>query len=251
VTALDSLGNESGFSTEASGMPHYIIGWANLQWPPTLDHTISATDRTDNVYGQVWIDGATSQPGQTESLQAQLGFGPEGSYPAGNPDWVWVPASFNVDAGNNDEFVASLLPEGTGVFDYLYRYSTTAGRNWLYADLNGPVPDGMLPPNPGKLTVYSSGDTTPPATPTGLHVLSASPDGIDLAWDEVTGDPTLYGYEVRRSSTSGGPYTTLALVVGSTGYVDTTVEQGTTLRSALADTSFNRSPDSDECASHG
>ena len=41
------------------------IGWANLQWPPTMTHTISAVNRTDNVYGQVWIDGATSQPGPT------------------------------------------------------------------------------------------------------------------------------------------------------------------------------------------
>ena len=55
------------------------IGWANLQWPPTLTHTISAVDRTDNVYGQVWIDGETSKPGATPSLRAQLGFGPDGS----------------------------------------------------------------------------------------------------------------------------------------------------------------------------
>ncbi len=59
-------------------------------------------------------------------------------------------ASFNVDAGNNDEFLASLLPESTGTFDYLYRYTTTNGRDWLYADLNGPVPAGSLPPNPGQ-----------------------------------------------------------------------------------------------------
>ena len=72
--------------------------------------------------------------------------------------------------GNNDEFVASLLPESTGIFDYVYRYTTTNGRDWLYADLNGPVPEGVTPPNPGKLTVNPSGDTTPPAIPTGLIV---------------------------------------------------------------------------------
>ena len=49
----------------------------------------------------------------------------------------WVDASFNVDAGNNDEFVASLLPETAGTFDYAYRYSTTNGRDWTYADLDG------------------------------------------------------------------------------------------------------------------
>jgi hypothetical protein len=153
VTALDPAGNESKYSNEVSAIPHLIIGWANLQWPLTLTHTISVVNRTDTVYGQVWIDGATNQGGATPSLRAQLGFGPSGSNPASNPGWVWEDASFNVDAGNNDEFKASLLPESTGTFDYVYRYTTTNGRDWLYADLNGPVSSGSLPANPGNLTV--------------------------------------------------------------------------------------------------
>ena len=65
VTALDGVGgNESAYSNEVSALPHFTIGWANLQWPPTLTHTISVTDRTDDVYGQVWIDGVTNQSGQ-------------------------------------------------------------------------------------------------------------------------------------------------------------------------------------------
>ncbi len=66
-------------------MPHYQIGWANLQWPPTIDHTISAVNRTATAYGQVWIDGVTSQPGPTPGLIAQLGFGPAGSNPGRQP----------------------------------------------------------------------------------------------------------------------------------------------------------------------
>jgi glycosidase len=247
VTALDESGNESAYSNEVSAMPHYSIGWANLQWPPSMVHTISAIDRTDNAYGQVWIDGVTSQPGQTPSLRAQLGFGPSGSNPAGNPDWNWVEASFNVDAGNNDEFVASLLPETTGSFDYVYRYTTTDGRDWLYVDLNGPVPTGATPPNPGELTVNPSADATPPAVPAGLNVTSASPAGIGLAWDEVLGDPTLYGYEVRRSDSSGGPYTVIALVT-TNSTLDASVAEGATYFYVVrsVDTSFNRSADSAE-----
>ena len=75
-------------------------------------------------------------------------------------------ASFNVDAGNNDEFMASMLPETVGHYDYVYRYTTTNGRDWLYADLNGHLAMAMIPPKPGKLTVIASGDTTPPC-PTG------------------------------------------------------------------------------------
>ncbi len=247
VTALDPAGNESATSNEVSALPHYSIGWANLQWPPTMSHTISVVNRTDNAYGQVWIDGVTNQPGPAPTLLAQLGYGPAGSNPAGNAGWTWIDAGFNANAGNNDEFMASMLPEATGSFDYLYRYSTTGGRDWLYADLNGPIAAGALPPNPGKLTVNSSGDTTAPATPTGLTVTSQSPAGISLAWDAVAGDDTLYGYEVLRSDASGGPYTEVARVT-ATSYTDTNVVSDATYYYVVraVDNSFNRSGNSAE-----
>ena len=158
ATALDSAGNESAYSNQASGMPRLTIGWANLQWPPTITHTISVINRTDTAYGQVWIDGVTNQPGVSPGLRAQLGFGPTDSNPSGNPDWTWVEAVFNVDAGNNDEFKASMLPETVGLFDYAYRYSTTNGQDWTYADLDG-IGNGYDSSQAGKLTVNSSGDT--------------------------------------------------------------------------------------------
>ena len=246
VTALDAAGNESTNSNEVNALPHLTINWANLQWPPSITHTISTTNRTETVYGQVWIDGVTNLPGQTESLRAQLGFGPDGSNPDGNPAWLWVDASFNVDTGNNDEFKASLLPETTGTFDYAYRYTTTNGRDWIYADLDG-IGNGYSPAQAGSLTVLSSGDTTPPATPTGLNVVSASPGGIELAWDALQGDPTLYGYEVLRGTTSGGPYASLALVTG-TGYTDNSVAENATYYYVIraVDASFNRSGNSTE-----
>ncbi len=241
VKSLDGPGNESGPSNESSGLPHYQLGWANLQWPPTLTHTISVTTRTDNVYGQVWIDGVTNQPGATPSLRAQLGFGPTGSDPAAGGDWTWVDAGFNGDAGNNDEFVASLLPETTGSFDYAYRYSTTNGREWVYADLDG-FPNGYSSDQAGKLTVNSSGDTTAPDVPGGLSVLSASPAGVDLAWDALLGDASLYGYEILRGDSSGGPYSLLARTTG-TAYFDAAVAEGATYYYVLraVDQSFNRS----------
>ncbi|MGE5373679.1 MAG: alpha-amylase, partial [Bacteroidota bacterium] len=238
--------NESAYSNEVNAVPHLILGWANLQWPQTLTHTISVTTRTDNVYGQVWIDGVTSQPGPTPGLQAQLGFGPANSNPDGNSDWIWVDASFNGDQGNNDEFVASLLPETTGSFDYAYRYSTTNGRDWTYADLDG-IGNGYDPAQAGKLTVNSSGDTLAPSAPANLVVNSASPDGIVLGWDAVVNDASLYGYEVLRSDTAGGPYTMLARLT-DISYTDKAVETGATYYYVVraVDQSFNRSGFSNE-----
>ena len=155
-------------------------------------------------------------------------------------------AVFNVDAGNNDEFKASMLPESVGLFDYAYRYSTTNGQDWIYADLDG-IGNGYDPSQAGKLTVNSSGDTTAPAVPTGLNVLSASPAAIELAWDAIIGDASLYGYEVLRSDTAGGPYAQIARITAA-AYTDTVVTEGATYYYVVRalDQSFNRSANSAE-----
>jgi glycosidase len=244
VRAVDAAGNESGASNEVSALPHLTISWANLQWPPTMTQTISALNRTPAAYGQVYIPGVTNQPGPADTLVAQLGFGPSGSNPAQNPAWVWEDAAFNGNPGNNNEFVASMMPQAVGNYDYLYRYTTTNGRDWVYADRNGPV--SGTPANPGKLTVLSSGKTTPAAVPTGLRLVSASPAAIAVAWNAISGDPSLYGYEVRRSDAGAGPYTTLGLVTTGTSYTDGSVVEGATYYYVVrsVDTSWNRSADS-------
>lgn len=240
--AFNVINNEKTGLTGTS-----YIGFANLQWPPSMSHTISVVNRTDNAYGQVWIDGLTNMPGVTPTLRAQLGMGPVGSLPDGNPDWIWVDAVFNTDAGNNDEFVASLLPETTGTFDYVYRYAFMGSTNWIYADLSGKVPAGELPSMPGNLTVNSSGDKSAPQVPTGLMITSVRASEIELSWDAVLGDASLYGYEVARSANSGGPYTVIARITNN-GYTDTTVEEGATYYYVVRalDQSFNRSAYSGE-----
>jgi glycosidase len=241
VTGTDAAGNVGMLSNEVVGLPHYAIGWANLQWPPSMTHTISTTGRTDTAYGQVWIDGVTNQAGATPGLRAQLGYGPDGSNPDGSAAWTWVDGAFNTNAGNNDEFMASLLPETTGSFDYAWRYSTTGGREWVYADLDG-IGNGYSASQAGALTVNPSGDTTAPATPANLRVVAASPAGIELAWDPVTADASLWGYELQRSAAAGGPWDVLVRLTDP-GYTDTAVGETETwhYRVVAIDGSFNRS----------
>lgn len=64
-----------------------------------------------------------------------------------------------------------------------------------------------------------------PATPSGLSATAVSSSQIDLSWTASSGAT---GYNVKRSTTSGGPFTTIASNVTSTSYNDTGLSESTT-----------------------
>jgi hypothetical protein len=109
------------------------IGWGNLQWPFTVtDPACSGT----GIFGQVWKSGVTDSAGQGAGITAELGFGPVNSTPGAG--WVWLPAVFNVDVGNNDEYVvwmSTYLPAGT--YHYTFRYQYVGDGDWYYASERG------------------------------------------------------------------------------------------------------------------
>nr|3MPC_A Chain A, Fn3-like protein [Acetivibrio thermocellus ATCC 27405]3MPC_B Chain B, Fn3-like protein [Acetivibrio thermocellus ATCC 27405] len=64
-----------------------------------------------------------------------------------------------------------------------------------------------------------------PAFPTGLSaVLDSSGNTANLTWNAA---PGANSYNVKRSTKSGGPYTTIATNITSTNYTDTGVATGT------------------------
>ncbi|GIP50281.1 hypothetical protein J53TS2_38720 [Paenibacillus sp. J53TS2] len=74
---------------------------------------------------------------------------------------------------------------------------------------------------------YTYTFTTAPATPaapTGLTA-TAGDAKVSLAWNSVTGAGS---YNVKRSTTLGGSYTTIAANIAATTYTDTTAANGTT-----------------------
>jgi hypothetical protein len=71
---------------------------------------------------------------------------------------------------------------------------------------------------------YSSGsNTNPPAAPTNLTAVAGSGQ-VALSWSASSGANS---YNVKRATTSGGPYTTIANPT-TTSYTDTAVTNGTT-----------------------
>jgi glycosidase len=230
-------------SNEATATPAYAINWAGLQWPPTLNEMVSATDLSGTVYGQVYIAGVTSAPGATPGVLAQVGYGD--STNTGDGSWQWIPMSFNVDVGNNDEFMGNLPRNEIGVFCYTTRYSTTGGATWFYA-LNGPDDGNPTCPGPfGVLTVTQSSDTTAPDAPTTLAVTGVTSASISLGWDshpDTDGD--LFGFRVYRGPV-GGPYSQIAQIadVAAVSFIDTGVTAGATYAYYVTaiDTSVNES----------
>lgn len=242
VVAVNNTTGLTSTSNEVSALPAYTIGWANLQFPLTMSHTIGITP-TENIYGQVYIAGVTDIPGATPGLLAQVGYGPDGSDPRGNVDWIWFDAAFNTDVGNNDEFAGTLLPESAGEFDYVYRYSTDGAVSWVFAYDGGLVMDPYDQTKAGDLTVSASTDTNPPSAPV-LSVEDWSASSISLSWTESTDDVAVYAYDLFRSSDGGTTFSKIDRVVAPTlTYTDTTVvtDQLYHYYVIALDTSFNPS----------
>jgi fibronectin type 3 domain-containing protein len=93
------------------------------------------------------------------------------------------------------------------------------------------------------------GDTIPPAAPTGLTA-TGSNSTVSLDWND-NNETDLSGYNVYRSTTSGGPYTKRnSSLVSSSNYADNAVSGGTTYYYVVraVDTSLNESGNSNQAS---
>lgn len=167
--------------------------WCNTQWPrPSTTTQVGVA--TETIYGRVWIDGVTADPGQAPGLTADVGYGPDGSSAVGNPAWVWTNAVFNVNVGNDDEFMGALIVPQPGLYDYAYRYAWFGGP-FLYGDMNDgnggydPAANGSLFVRLGEAVCATWSQA--PDCDYGLDVRSArEPDLLtpSMAADDVVAD---------------------------------------------------------------
>jgi hypothetical protein len=72
--------------------------------------------------------------------------------------------------------------------------------------------------------VVVKGSASPPAAPMGLTATPGN-NQVSLTWNASSGATS---YNVKRATTSGGPYATIAPGVTTTSYTDTTAVNGTT-----------------------
>jgi hypothetical protein len=119
--------------------------WCNLQYPSTGN--ISEGD-SFTIYARVYEPGITNDAGQGTGIEAWIGYSSidnNPTDPANSSNWTWVPASYNMDYGNNDEYMAeigSALPSGN--YYYASRFSLNNGP-YVYGGYDD---DGQDPPTP-------------------------------------------------------------------------------------------------------
>ncbi len=129
------------------------VDWCNLQYPST--GTINLGEDY-NVYAQAWINGVTSGAGATTDLLCWIGYNTANTDPS---TWTnWVPATFNVQSGENDEFMANIgtAISSAGTYYYASRWQYQSG-TYTYGGYNaggGGFWDGTTNVS-GDLTVNS------------------------------------------------------------------------------------------------
>ncbi len=212
-----------------------------LQSPASIACDVDASRPPEPVHARVRVKGLTGQPGPTSGLEMQLGFGPANTLPG---DWpTWQAMAFSGDSGEWEDWSAVMRPEVGGEFIYLVRARLTETGAWVYGGLRSGIRHG------GRLTVTPSPDSTPPASPMGVHVKATRHNSITLAWDANV-EPDLYGYEVyRRPLTPGAAWVRIAAVPAAAlrfRDYDVVAEAVYHYYLRAVDTSYNRSTPSGE-----
>lgn len=165
------------------------IGWANLQWPDA--GTITAGG-TYNVYARVYMGGVTEPAGPGANISAWIGYSTTNTNP--NTWSNWVAASFNENAGNNDEYMANIaagLTPGTYYYASRFQYSDLEYVYGGYSSGGGNFWNGVDYVS-GVLTVNY---VEPTAHVTNLNAIANSSSAVTVSWD----DSDATGYLIKGS----------------------------------------------------
>jgi fibronectin type 3 domain-containing protein len=151
-----------------------------------------------------------------------------------------VPANLAATAGNAQ--VSLTWSASAGATSYHVKRSTTSGaeaqiaapasttftdttvtHGTKYFYVVSAVNSAAESANSNEVSATPTAPATAPATPTGLAAAGGDAQ-ISLSWNTSTGATS---YHVKRSTTTGGPFTTTLASPTATNYVDTTVTDGT------------------------
>ena len=129
------------------------LDFYNLQYPTGVNSIPLGSEFV--VYAKAYEDGLTNVTnGQSPGIEVWIGYNLDDTDPSTEVDWTWIPADFNVEVGNDDEYradIANGLAEGT--YYYASRFRFNEGP-YTYGGAGG-----AWNSDSGELTI------TPPETP--------------------------------------------------------------------------------------
>jgi fibronectin type 3 domain-containing protein len=195
--ALDVTGTANG----AQAVQQTFAGDDTQQW--TLAWQGNGVYRATNVAASKVLDnGGTSTAGANVVIQPSSG--------GTSQLWKLTPDGdgfFRVESATNSDLVADVSGGSTadGANIVQSTYSGGASQQWRVFIAVAPLPL--------------------PAAPTSLAATATSISQIDLSW---TGSSGAISYQVKRSTTSGGPYTAVSVPVNTTSFSDTGLTDSTT-----------------------
>lgn len=111
------------------------MDFANIQFP-TTSQTITVGDNL-TVFARTYEPGVTEAAGAGTGVEAWIGYNTTNNDPSVGAGWTWIPATFNVQAGNDDEFsaeIGSALPTGTYYYASRFRLNSC---NFTYGGTGG------------------------------------------------------------------------------------------------------------------
>ena len=240
----------------------YKVASANSCGEGPATSYVSGTPQPAPYGGTAWgIPGTIEAEnfdayGEGESFHDTTAGNAHGAYRTGTGDDVDIQtggSNFNVGSVEAGEWLRYSVSATAGTYVVQARVAATAAGKTITVKANGTVIAANLAvPNTGSYSTYATIQSPPfslaagaavmelyfnsaslnvdwlkfgaePGAPT-LNAPTVSSGQVGLSWSSVSGATE---YQVWRSTTSGGPYTTIATVTG-TSHTDSTVTSGTT-----------------------
>ena len=214
----------------ATAVPHSVV-WSNA---PAGSYALTAT-ATDNLGGTVTSApvNVTVAPGPNQAPAVNI------TSPSAGATFT-APANISISANATD-------PDGSVERVDFYAGQTLIGTatgapfivSWNNVAVGSYTLTATATDNLNAVTTSSAVNitvTTPPAppAPSGVNAVAGNAQ-VALSWNASVGATS---YNLRRAIASGGPYTTIASGLSTTGYTDSSVANGTTyfyVVSALGD----------------
>ena len=122
-TATDAEGNAAS-AARTIVIGDAAPGWRAMNWPASLS---LSTVGSGNIYGQIFVEGATVAAGAAPDIQAWVGVSTTNTDPATWDASAWNPAVFNAQSSSNDEYVGTISGASMAPGSYYYAYRWQIG----------------------------------------------------------------------------------------------------------------------------